>query len=77
MALYFFAAELGFSPVVSWAEEPVGLISPPDERSVIGSGGGVVAIVQPIQESIPNNTTTARKAVTCKIMRGHQNSRPA
>ena len=60
------------SPVVSWPEEPVELISPPDERSVIGSGGCVVAIVQPIQASIPNNTTTARKAVTCKIMRGHQ-----
>ena len=72
MGPYFFAAELGLSPVVSWAEEPVELISPPDGRSVIGSGGGVVAIVQPIQASIPNNTVTARKAVTGKIMRGHQ-----
>ncbi len=40
--------------------------------SVIGSGGGVVAIVQPIQARIPRRMTTARKAVISSIMVGQK-----
>ena len=39
--------------------------------SGIGSGGGVVAMVHPIQASIPNRTTTARNAVISRMRVGH------
>jgi hypothetical protein len=41
----------------------------------MGSGGGVVAIVQPIHARIPSRTTTARNAVTSSTRRARRWSR--
>jgi len=40
--------------------------------SVMGSGGGVVAIVYPIQARIASRMRTARNAVISRTCSGHQ-----